>query len=184
MGKILPFHTAYGTHPKLTPNASGSKYENDYQEELDNDGRKSLIIVGKTNVYDKIQQDLESTKIENILHRVAMGDLTALNQREGRYIDCTEMPSNLMEAQNIVLRAKEEFYKLPLEVRREFENSPDVYIAELGTEEWAKKIGPYAENITKLENEKKSAEYNEKVTAQAKFEKDVELAKGATSEQK
>lgn len=61
-----------------------------------------------------------------------MGDLSALNQRETIYADVTEMPKTLMEAQNLVLKAKQEFEQMPLEVRKLFDNSPEKYVEEMG----------------------------------------------------
>lgn len=84
---------------------------NVYQEQLDKKGHKGLVKTGETNVYEMIQQDLEQSKIENILHRLAMGDLQALNQREGTYFDSTVMPKELRETLNLVLKAKNEFEK-------------------------------------------------------------------------
>ena len=179
----MRFYTAYGNHPVLPPNNAGKEYENDYKERINEDGYLSLEKVGETNVYAKIQTDLESTKIENILHAVAMGDLRALQKREAMFMDCTEMPKNLMEAQNIVLKAKQEFYELPLEVRKEFDNSPELYVSQMGTKEYMDKLAPYMQKIANIKAEQENAEYLAKVKAQAKLENDVAAERG-TSEQK
>lgn len=146
--------------PPRTKTPHGSIYLNEYQEEISENGQLNLIKIGCKNVYAMIQEDAESTKIENILHAVAMGDLQALKQREATYVDATTMPHNLMEAQNIILRAKDEFYKMPLEVRKEFRNDPEVYVSEMGTEEFLKKMAPYNEKILAIskENQIKSTE--------------------------
>ena len=127
-----------------------------------------------------IQEDLEGTKIENILHAVAMGDLSALRQRETIYADATNMPKTLMEAQNLVLKMKNEFEKMPLEVRKLFDNSPEKYVDEMGTELFQEKMAPYNEKIKAISEAGSLKEYEKKVKAQAKFEKDVEAAKGGT----
>ena len=127
-----------------------------------------------------IQEDLEGTKIENILHAVAMGDLSALQQRETIYADATNMPKTLMEAQNLVLKMKNEFEKMPLEVRKLFDNSPEKYVDEMGTELFQEKMAPYNEKIKAISEAGSLKEYEKKVKAQAKFEKDVEAAKGGT----
>lgn len=183
MGKLLEFYTLYGKHPILPPNEAGKQYENDYKERINEDGYLCLEKVGETNVYAKIQTDLESTRIENILHAVAMGDLRALQQREAMYIDCTDMPKNLMEAQNIVLKAKQEFYELPLEVRKQFDNSPELYVSEMGTKEYIDKLAPYMQNMKKMKEEQEKANYINKVKAQAKLENDIAAERG-TVEQK
>ena len=158
---------------------SGTHYLNQYQEEIKN-GKKTLVKTGEVDIYAMIQEDLEGTKIENILHAVAMGDLSALQQRETIYADATNMPKTLMEAQNLVLKMKNEFEKMPLEVRKLFDNSPEKYVDEMGTELFQEKMAPYNEKIKAISEAGSLKEYEKKVKAQAKFEKDVEAAKGGT----
>lgn len=159
----------------------GRRFLNTYQEEIDKEtGKKHLVKSGETNIYAMIQEDLEDSKIENILKRVAMGDLKALNQRETLYVDATNMPKTLMEAQNVVLKAKQEFERLPLEVRKEFDNSAEKYISEMGTKEFMEKMGPYNKRIAEIEEAGSLKEYEKRVKAQAKFENDVAAAKGGT----
>lgn len=159
---------------------AGTKFRNIYQEEIV-DKRKSLIQVGKTNVYEKIQSELEGTLITTILHRAAMGDLNALQQREATYIDATTLPKNLMESQNIVLRAKQEFEKMPTEVKELFHNSAEEYVSEMGSKEFLEKMSPYNKKIADIKAAGSKAEYDKKVADQAKFEKDVAAAKEAAT---
>lgn len=154
---------------------AGTRFINTYQEQVKK-GKLSLIKTGETNVYERIQADAESCKIENILHAAAMGDLNALKQREATYTDATTMPQNLMDAQNLVIKLKDEFYKMPIEVRKEFGNSPEAYVEEMGTPEFFKKMSPYNDKIAAIEKEKSAAEYDAKVKATASFNADVEKA--------
>lgn len=160
--------------PEKKPTPTGTKYINTYQEEIDKKGKKGLKKTGKTNVYDMIQLDAESCKIENILHAVAMGDLSALKQREATYADTTTMPKNLMEAQNIVIRMKDEFYQMPLEVRQKFDNSPEQYVSEMGTNAFLEKMSPYNDKIAAIAAEKNAKEYEEKVLKGAQLNIDIE----------
>lgn len=162
-----------------THTPAGTRYLNVYQEEISKSGRKHLVKTGETCVYDRIQADLESSKIETILHQVAMGDLSVLNQRETMYVDATNMPKNLMEAQNIVIKAKAEFEQFPKEVREIFHNSPEEYVSEMGTQEFLNKMSPYNKKLAAINEAGSLEEYNKKVAAQAKFESDVAAAKGA-----
>lgn len=170
--------------PEARPTPSGSRYLNTYQEEIKKGGHRTLVKVGETNVYDMIQSHAEEVKIENILHAVAMGDLNALQQREGTYVDATTMPKTLMEAQNLVIRMKDEFYGMPLEVRKEFENNPDKYVELMGTNEFQEIMAPYNAKIAAIAAEKSAKEYERKVKEGAKLnidiEKEVAAQKGAT----
>lgn len=160
--------------PKREFTPHGSIYLNTYQEEINKKGKLSLKKTGQTNIDELIQQDLESTKIENILHAVAMGDLNALKQREGTYVDATTLPHSLMEAQNLVIRLKDEFYDLPLEVRKLFDNSPEQYVSEMGTNTYLEKMAPYNEKIEAISKEKSMKEYEKKVAEGAKLNIDIE----------
>lgn len=166
----------------------GNRYIKTYQEEINKKGTLSLKCTGKTCVYDMIQASAESCKIENILKAVAMGDLSALQQREATYVDATTMPKSLMEAQNLVIRAKDEFYNMPLEVRKEFGNDPEKYVSLMGTNEFLDIMAPYNEKLKAIAKEKSDAEYREKVISGAKLnidiEKEVAAQKGVTNEQK
>ena len=129
-----------------------------------------------------IQADLEQSKIENILHAVAMGDLSALQQRESTYIDATQFPTNLMEAQNIVIKAQDEFKKFPKEVKELFHDNPYEYVSEMGTKEFLDKMAPYNKRLAEIQKAGSLEAYNKKVAEQAQFEKDVEAAKGVKTE--
>lgn len=156
---------------KTTP--AGTQFINTYQEVIKG-GRKTLEKTGQHNVYEEIQLDAESCKIENILHAVAMGDLNALHQRDASYVDATTMPKSLMEAENLTIKMKDEFYKMPLEVRRLFDNSPDAYISEMGTQEFMEKMTPYNEKIAAISKEKSMKEYEKKVKEGAQLNIDIE----------
>ena len=166
----------------MEPTPAGDRYLETFQEEIQKDGSKVVICVGKTNIYDRIQEDLESTKIENILKATAMGDFSMLRMQDPTYIDATTFPKNLMECQNIVLKAKAEFEKMPTEVKELFNNSADMYVNEMGSEVFFKKMAPYNKKIAEIEKEGSLKAYNKKVSEQAKFEKDVAAAKGASEE--
>lgn len=163
--------------PKTIPKIPGDHYLNEYQEQIDKKGVKSLVKIGEKDIYAMIQVDLEGTKIENILHAMAMGDLSALQQREATYYDATNMPKNLMEVENLVLKARYEFEQMPMEVREKFDNNPDKYVMEMGSKEFNEKMAPYNEKIRKIHEAGSLEEYNKKVAAQAKFETDVAAAR-------
>lgn len=118
----------------------GSEWHQEYRMAIDLNGHKYLEEDGQTNIYDKIQDSLEETKIENIIRRAVGGDETALAVMHGQYMDTTNMPTSLAEMQQAIITATEEFYKLPLEVRQKFDQSPEQFIAQYGSDEWIKKM--------------------------------------------
>ena len=165
----------------MTYNTPGKIFEPKWQEQVEG-GRLTITISSYENVYERVQADLEQCKIENILKQVAMGDLRMLNQAEPMYVDATTMPKTLMEAQNLVLKAKAEFNKMPTEVKEKFNNSADQYVAEMGSKEFFEKMAPYNKKLAEIQEAGSMKAYNQKVAEAAKFAKDVETAKGGTTE--
>lgn len=165
---------------KITP--AGSKFLNVYQEEISKDGTKQLIKTGQTNIYDKIQASLEETKVENILKAVAMGDLSMLQAQKPTYIDATTLPKTLMEAQNIVLKAKHEFESLPIKIKNLFDNNAELYVSQIGTKEFLEKMAPFNKELRDIKKAGSKKAYEQKVAAAAKFEKDVAAAKELSNE--
>lgn len=165
--------------PKTIPNKNGVIFYPEYQEQLNEQGETIVVEIGKRNIYEEIQAGAEDTKLVNILKRVTTGDLSALQQKEATYVDATTMPKTLMEAQNLVIRAKSEFEKFPTEVKDLFQNNPDKYIAEMGTKEFFEKMSPYNKKMAEIEAAGTHKAYLKKVQDQAKFEKDVAGAKEA-----
>lgn len=82
-----------------------------------------LEKIGDKPFYDIIQSHAESCKLDNILKRAQMGDLSSLNARPGSYLDLSDTPSSLEEVYQRGANAKDKFDKLPDELRDLFGNS-------------------------------------------------------------
>lgn len=134
------FRTQYTEHVRMIAPA-GSKIEIRHRAEMQRDGKRILVHDRKVDTYALIQSNREECEIENIIRRSIMGDYNALNQAVGQYADITGMPKSIAEAQQLVINLKESFDKLPKEVRAKFEFNPEMYVAEFGSDEWAKKVG-------------------------------------------
>lgn len=165
--------------PKRFPTPAGDEFLEVYQEEIAKDGNKVIVQVGSTNIYDKIQEGREDTEIANILQHIALGDLSVLRQQQPQYIDSTTLPKSLMEANNIVIKAKQEFEKMPKEVREKFDYNAEIYVNTMGSQEWLEKMAPYNDQIKAIQEAGSKKEYEKRVAAQAKFERDVAAAKEA-----
>lgn len=146
------FGTRYGKNP-VYPVATGTEFDTTYHVDIDKHGHKKLIADGKTNRYLKIQSYAEECKIENILARCAV-DPNALNQRVGQYVDMVNAPKTLAEAQNIIIKVKQEFEGLTADEREKFGNSVERYVALYGTDQWAKSLGYKKEEAAEAITEK------------------------------
>lgn len=111
--------------------------------ELDKHGHKYLVEDEPSDLYGLIQSHADECKIEAIVERAMHGDPTALNKVQAQYADMTKYPKNLAAANNEIIKLKQEFEKLPTKVKQSFDNSYDVYIAELSEnpKSWEKKMG-------------------------------------------
>ena len=179
--KKTAFYNKWDNQPPVEATPCGTRFIDTYQEEYNKDGELELVQKGKTNVYEMIQASVESTKIENLLHAVAMGDVNAMKQVDATYMDTTTMPKNLMEMENLVIKAKREFDEFPAEVKELFNNSADAYVMSMGTQEFFDKMSPYNDKIKAIEEAGTMKAYNAEVAKTAKFQADVEKAKGVTT---
>lgn len=100
-------------------------------EEVVKDGRRTLEITGKDNLFEVVQSSKEESLVYNIIARYQRGDLMALNQRVGQYMDVVGMPTNLAEAHQAVIDARRTFDSLPAEIRKKFDNSFDLYLEQV-----------------------------------------------------
>lgn len=109
---------------------------NNYQIRINQQGHKTLHKIGEHNLQAEIQAEAEENEIGNILKRYEGGDIEALNKAKAGYVDLTQCPKDLREAQDTVLKLREEFNSLPVETRRKFDHSPEKYISEYGNPFW------------------------------------------------
>lgn len=133
MNKI-PFKTAYSEKNRIIAPA-GNEIEPIYEYQIDNKGRKYLTQTGETNIYLEIQSHLESTKIENVLARVAVGDYSDFRP-DGIYADVSEIPNNLVQAKQEMQKIENLWNTLSNEVKANYNFDVNQFMAEAGTEAW------------------------------------------------
>lgn len=146
-----------GYNPKTI---AGDAVVNTYSSKIDRSGDVIVAESGKKNLYDFIQSFAAECDINVLIKKFANGDVSALNQRSGNYLDTTEMPKTLAEVLNFTNSAKEFFNSLPLEEREKFDFSFEKYF--LSLEEKARtetlkyeKVPEVEELTTALESEVK-----------------------------
>lgn len=161
------FRSAYSERVRKHAPA-GSKIEIRHEYDVDKWGHKVLKKTRKVDVYSIIQSHKDETDIEKIIRRATEGDINALNVINATYQDITEAPKNLLEQQNMILKKKIEFEKLPKDIKKAFDYDVNNYIGELvdNPESWAEKTG------LKLKWEKEEATRK----AQAEFEENQRKA--------
>ena len=155
----MEFYSAYNP-PKTEPTNAGDKNRRTYMWAENENGEKVLVEDEIINIHDEIESYHEETKITNIIRRSTF-DIDAANRLIGDNgadgADMTQMPENLMEAQNIMVKAKAAYAALTPKQQAEF-GSIGEYMATAGTEEWAKKLGYITEKKEVKEEAKNESE--------------------------
>lgn len=127
---------------------AGETVRRTYLWELNEKGEKVLRLDQVIDQQAEIDSYLEETKLENIIRRASIDpDIAArlIPDMGGGLQDATEMPENLMELQNIMLRAEQIWDEIPKEIKLKFDNNVDKFVASFGTIDWAKNLGIYQE---------------------------------------
>lgn len=149
MSSKIAIRKPYEEHERTFAPA-GDEIEPTYEYVINNKGQKVLEQTGTKNTRLEIQADLEETKIENILARVAVGDYTDFRP-DGIYEDVSGMPNNMIEAMQTIQNMKNYWSKVPNEIKNKYHNNVDEFIAQAGSEAWCIDMGminPTADEIT------------------------------------
>ena len=126
------------------PTEAGETVRRTYLWERNEKGEKVLKLDQTIDQQAEIDSYLEETKLENIIRRASIDpDLAArLVPDIGKGIqDYTEAPENLMELQNIMLRAEQIWEDVPKEIKLKFDNDVDKFVASFGFIVTVKQIG-------------------------------------------
>lgn len=118
----MQFKTYYGKHYENYSNA-GDRMQIEYELVITKDGREELQKTGMTDIQEFIDSHLESVLLQNIIARYQAGDTEALEKVKGFYADVKDMPSNFAEVMNLGIKGKQFFDKLPVEVKKLYNNN-------------------------------------------------------------
>ena len=147
-------------HPKTEPKDLHFEYVTRYVELFNKNGEPYLEAVETYNQFERTQMFAEQCKIDNIIAAANRGDLSMFQKKEPLYIDATGLPKTLAEAQNLVIRMKDEFYKMPIEIQNMFNNSPEMYVNTMGTKEFNDKMSKYNKKVAAINKAGSLEAYN------------------------
>lgn len=134
---------------KVTP--PGSPEKDVYEGFYDDYGRLYLQKVGVEDTYGLIQSFANDCDINMLYERYTKGDVDALNQRQGYFVDLTGMPSDLLTAQNVLLASRELYDGLPKAERARYVDFSDFlanYQGQMQQASQAVSEAPEASSIT------------------------------------
>lgn len=136
----MEFKTQYSPRKRIAA-VSGSDVHVTFEPFYDDRGVLDLKESGVVNSYLDIQSHADSVDINLILARYNAGETDVLSQVQGFYADVTEMPRTYAECLNLGIQGERAFMQLPLEVRAKFNHSFEQFMAEIGSADFAEKMG-------------------------------------------
>lgn len=141
----MEFKTQYNFKTSEYISESGSPLLSKYAMKVDKKtGYEYLAPTGEyENVQDRIQADYASTDINILMDRFALGDTSAINVKEGFYMDVTKMPTTYAELFQMSEDAKRYFEELPADLKEMFNNSYSEFYSEMDTKGFNEKIDKY-----------------------------------------
>lgn len=119
----------------------GSPIRPVYSPRYTDDGVLDLVQTGSENLYDYIQSHKQSTDIHYLLDRFVNGETDVLQRMQGFYADVSDMPKTYAEVLNAVIAGEETFARLPVEVKRRFDNSFAVWLTSMDRPDFASRMG-------------------------------------------
>ena len=90
-----------------------------------------LVSVGEENIQDFYEAQAPLTDINYMLNRLALGDTSVLSSKRPMYGDFTGLPSDPIEALNLVHESERAFAQLPIEEKQKYNNDWKLWFADL-----------------------------------------------------
>lgn len=160
MANKIEFRIPYGEKIRFT-SPTGNGIEKTYGYKVNSRGQKELVETGERNIYEEIQSYKEDCLIENILKRVAIGDMSDFRP-DGIYQDISEIPTNLIDAKKEMVKVENIWNGLSNEQKAKYDFSLESFIADTGSEAWLINMGfMQPEEAPKIEPEKTTVEVPE-----------------------
>lgn len=106
----------------------GSRVHPHYESHFDG---KGIVLVesGVTDIQEEIESYGKYTDLHYMLHRLSVGDRNVLSKRTPIYGDFSGMPTNPIDAINVVQSAESRFAELSLEERSAYNNDFRAWLA-------------------------------------------------------
>lgn len=140
----------------------GSPIRTIYAGKLDKKGRLEVVPKGKEDYYSYIQSFADSVDINVLLKQFKNGDKEALNQRIGKFIDTTDMPTDIHGMLEYCQNCNEFFESLPSEFKSKFNNNINEFMLEFNTDKFNEKLQVYNNSkVNNIEEKKEEIKENE-----------------------
>lgn len=131
---MLKFRNQFTNDSNLFVSNSGSKIVADYGLVTAEDGSTVVGVVGEKNLDAIIQSNKDTGNVALLVAKYNAGDEEALNRVRGVYGDFRNMPTTYAEMVSRLNECRSVFEALPVDIKEQFDNNPDVFWSEYGSE--------------------------------------------------
>lgn len=133
----MKFNTVYN-YPTTVASSSGSRVLPKFVRRFDDNGRKILVQDGLEDIYGGIQQAAKGVEVADLVRRFRSGDTDAIGDPSFQSVDITAAPTSLLDAQNKLIQAREQFDALPVKVKQFYNNDASFWLAKVASGEFVK----------------------------------------------
>ena len=110
-------------YPVTIPAPSGQAKRPKLTRGVDADGNRTLVVSGYDDLIELVNLAAEGVTVADLIRRSERGEDTLHKDAIQSYVDLSNAPKSLLEAEMSILNARSEFEKLPLEVRQSYDNN-------------------------------------------------------------
>lgn len=131
---MVKFRNQYSSDSNVFVSNPGSKIVADYGLITAEDGSTAVGVIGEKNLDAIIQSNKDTGNVALLVAKYNAGDEEALNRVRGVYGDFRNMPTTYAEMVSRLNECRAVFEALPVDIKEQFDNNPDVFWSEYGTE--------------------------------------------------
>ena len=125
----MEFYTQW-KRPKRKREDFSNENMKTYKKKINKEtGKKELVIDKTINIREKIKEYTDEVSITKTIEKYNLNPIESLKKQEGKIIDLTNVPENLMEMQNEILKAKEIWNGLSKKTKMDFDNNINIFLA-------------------------------------------------------
>lgn len=124
----------------------GQRYKPEYIGEPDDNGVIQLVKVGDTDLVELHQRDAFANDVNVLYQRFCNGDITALSQAQGTFMDTLGMPRDLRGMYDMVENYRNIYDNLTQEQKKDYPF--EKWLEDAGSESWIKRFVHQSENAS------------------------------------
>lgn len=122
---------------------AGQRMKPEYIGEPDENGVIHLVKVGETDLVELHQRDAFANDVNVLYQRFCNGDITALSQNQGTFMDALGMPRDLRGMYDMVEGYRKIYDNLKPEQKQDYPF--EKWLEDAGSESWLKRFAKQSE---------------------------------------